>query len=326
MILLKTVLSAAELLAAAAAAVSLCSCGSETASSRDFVFDTYSQITVCGQDAEDALESVGNALEELSEAFELCYSTEAAELPDNEAYRDCFDKAKALNEVYGDGVNVACGALTGLWGISTPNPRVPSDGEIAEAMGKITCERYGDFSDGMKLDFGAVAKGYACDRAYELLKGTETEYAVVSLSSTTLLYGEKPDGTDFKIGVTDPLSGEGYVGIISTEAAFASTSGGYERYFEAQGKRYCHILDMDTGRPAETDLISVTVTVPADTPNGGIMSDFLATLIYIDGSEDLEKWLDCGDIEVVAVRDDGAVHSSCKGFELDESGVYFYGE
>lgn len=313
-------------LLSAACMTAFCSCGSETVSSESFVFDTYSRVTVCGQDAEDVLKSVGNALEEFSGAFELCYGTEASELPDNEAYRDCFDKAKALNEVYGDGVNVACGALTELWGISTPDPRVPSDEEIAEAMGKITCERYGDFPDGMKLDFGAVAKGYACDRAYEFLESTETEYAVVSLSSTTLLYGEKPDGTDFKIGVTDPLTGEGYMGIIGTEAAFASTSGGYERYFEAQGERYCHILDMNTGRPAETDLISVTVTVPADTPNGGIMSDFLATLIYIGGSEELDKWLDCGDIEVVAVRDDGAVYSSCKGFELDESGGYHYGK
>lgn len=314
------------ILFAAVSAAALCSCAPSAVSSQDFVFDTYSSVSVSGRDAEDALESVVSSFKELSGAFELCYGTEAAELPDNEAYRDCFDKTKALNEVYGDGVNVACGALTGLWGISTPNPRVPSGGEIADAMGKITCERYGDFPDGMKLDFGAVAKGYACDRAYELLKSTETEYAVASLSSTTLLYGEKPDGTDFKIGITDPLTGEGYVGIITTEAAFASTSGGYERYFEAQGKRYCHILDMNTGRPADTDLISVTVTVPADTLNGGIMSDFLATLIYIGGSGELNKWLDCGDIEVVAVREDGAVYSSCKGFELDEGGGYYYGE
>lgn len=314
-------------LAAAAISVAavLCSCSGGTASSQSFVFDTYSRLTVSGKDAENTLNDLEASLEEMSGAFEACYGTDAAKLPQNGIYKDCFDKTRTLNALYGNEINVSCGALTELWGISTPNPRVPSEEEIAEALGNITCDSFGDFPDGLKLDFGAVSKGYACDRAYEMLKGTKTDHAVVSLSSAALMYGEKPRGESFRTGVIDPLTGKGYMGFVSSDAAFFSTSGGYERYFEAQGERYCHILDMNTGYPAETDLVSVTVIVPAETKDGGIMSDFLSTLIYIEGTAGLDKWLDSSDFEVIAVDSDGAVFSNCKGLELDESGGFYYG-
>ncbi len=321
-----TMRSITQLLLTAVFAAAMCSCASDTASSLGFSFDTYSRFTVKGNGAVDTLEAVEASMEEMSGAFDICYDTIASELPQNSVYRDCFDKAAALNALYGDEINVCCGELTELWGISGPEPRVPSEAEISAVLDRISCESFGDFPDGMKLDFGAVSKGYACDKAYEILESTETEYAVISLSSTTLLYGEKPDGERFRAGVTDPLKGSGYMGIINTEAAFVSTSGGYERYFEAQGQRYCHILDMKTGRPVQTDLVSATVIVPAGTPNGGIMSDFLATLVFIEGPDGLDKWLGCDAFEVVAADGDGAVYSSCGGFELDESGGFYYGK
>lgn len=313
---------AAAVLAAAAA---LCSCGSYSASSQGFAFDTYYRLTVDGTDSDDVLSAAEASLEEMSEAFGLCYGVSAAELPDYTIYKECFDETASLNSLYGSKINVACGALTEIWGISTPNPRVPAEREIEEAMEKINCGSWGDFSEGMKLDFGAVSKGFACDKVFELLENTGTDYAVVSLSSTTLMYGAKPREEKFRAGIVNPLTGEGYMGIIETDAAFISTSGGYERYFEAQGRKYSHILDISTGRPAETDLASATVIVPADVPDGGLMSDYLATLIYIEGTEGLDKWLDREDFRVVAVASDGAVYSSCEGLELDESGGFYYG-
>ncbi len=304
----------------------LCGCSEETANSQDFLFDTYSQLTVCGTDADNTLSALDGLLTEMSGEFALCYGTAAETLSETDLYSDCLERTRSLNAAFGDGINVRCGALTALWGISTPSPRVPSESEIADALKTVPSVNSDSSPEGMMYDFGAVSKGYACDRALELLKGTETRYAIVSLSSTTLLYGEKPGSTPFKTGITDPLTGEGYIGILNSDAAFISTSGGYERFFEADGERYCHILDMETGRPVQTDLVSVTVIIPADVPNGGIMSDFLATLIYIRGSTELDKWLSREDMGIIAADSSGMVRSSCKGFLLDESGEFFYGK
>lgn len=313
----------------AASAVLLCSCSlSETngeASLQDFVFDTYLQMTVHGNDAAQIRSGIGSLFGDMSAAFDLCYDMTANELPENELYYDCLARTQDLNRLYGDGINLFCGTLTELWGISADSPRVPSDSEIAAVMENIPDVFSENVPDGVKLDFGAVAKGYACDKAFALLEETDTECAVISLGSSILVYGSKPDGKPFRTGLTDPLDGDGYAGIIETDSAFISTSGGYERYFISEsGEKYCHIMDMTTGRPAVTDLASATVIVPSDTPNGGIMSDFLATLIFTEGSGSLNKWLARKDFEVIAIAADGRVYSNCEGFELDEGGVFYY--
>ena len=75
----------------------------------------------------------------------------------------------------------------------------------------------------------------------------------------------------------------------------ARLSGGYERYFEANGKTYCHIIDPKTGYPAETDLTTVTVFC-----DSGIESDFLSTMIFLDGSENIGKYLNSDNFKIFA--------------------------
>lgn len=314
-----------KITAAASAVIVLCSCGAENdfAENSSFFFDTYSHTIICGSNSEDTMKALTQIHTSLDTSFSLCYNTAAVQLPDDKAYGECLSSVRALTDKYGTGINVACGELTALWGISTDSPRVPAESDILEALTQIPVDD--SFTESTMLDYGAVAKGYACDKAYELLTTTETDYATVSLGSSTLLYGEKPNGK-FRAGITNPDTAEGYLGIIETDAAFISTSGGYERYFEADGKRYSHILDMETGYPAETDLTSVTVVIPAETEGGGIMSDFLSTLIYIQGTEQLDKWLSCEEFGLVAADVNGVVYTDCEGFTLDENSGYTYGK
>lgn len=301
---------------------------SETLKSQCFVFDTYSSLTICGSNAADTEKLVNEQLSEMDNLFDLCYSTEAVALPENELYSGCIAETKRLNCLYGSGINISCGALTELWGISANEPKVPADSEISDAMKLMTSTDYpentADFPKGVKLDFGAVSKGYACDRIYDMLGGTD--YAVVSFNSTTLLYGEKPGGERFRTGIVNPKTGSGYIGIAETDSAYISTSGGYERFFEADGETYCHIMDISSGRPVKTDIASVTVIVPSDTAGGGIMSDFLSTLIFTEGTQSLDKWLACKDFELIAADENGVVYSNCEGFILDRNSGFAYGK
>lgn len=314
-----------KITAAACAALTLGSCSVNYAEKphtyNDFLFDTYVNYTVGG--SEDLFNKLVSKLDfiegQLGGYYYVATKEDVKSIIRAEIGGACFEKAFALNEIYGDDINVTCGALTDLWGISTNyDPRVPDEEDIQAALDTMINSPDEDFPEGMELDFGAVSKGYACDEAFKLLKEGGAEYAVVDLSSTTLLYGKKPDGSKFRAAVTDPFSGVGYAGIIETDAAFISTSGGYERYFELDGKRYCHILDMKTGRPVETDLSSVTVILPVDAEDGGFKSDYLSTLIFIQGTESLSKWLAYEDFQVIAIDADGKIYTDCGGFTAEK--------
>lgn len=135
--------------------------------------------------------------------------------------------------------------------------------------------------DGTQLDFGAVAKGYTGDRVSALMK---EEYGVTSallnLGGNVQAIGRKPDGTPWRIGIRDPY-GEDMLGTLEVEDAAVITSGGYERFFAGEdGTIYWHIIDPSTGYPADSGLLSVTVT-----GQEGTVCDALSTALFVMGAD-----------------------------------------
>ena len=94
------------------------------------------------------------------------------------------------------------------------------------------------------------------DQCDAILKEGHADAAVLNLGGTVKLYGKKPDGKRFSVGVADPDNPAGYFGYLSCEDGVVATSGGYERYFERDGKRYIHILDPATAKPVENGIQS----------------------------------------------------------------------
>lgn len=162
---------------------------------------------------------------------------------------------------------------------------------------------------GMMLDLGAVGKGYGCDMAAEYLKGTDAAGACVALGGSIVVYGSKPDGTAWKVGVKDPRAGEGTtMGVISFgdgETAFVSTSGDYEKYFEQDGRRYHHILDPRTGYPAWNGTIAATVVC-----DNGLTSDALSTLCMLMDKDKAMKTIQEYGAEAVIIDEDKNVYVS----------------
>lgn len=309
---------------AAAVLTLLCSCAPERTSAEFYAFDTYCGITLYGGEKE--LSSLRGFMEDMSGQFRDAYGADANTLT-GEYISECARLSRDLSKEMGGDLNVTCGALTELWGISTDNPSVPSQEDINRAL-ETLCGDFDSLSqlpDGTRLDLGASSKGYACGKAAELLEGSEVSCAVVSLGSSTLLYGEKPDKTAFRAAVKNPEAPSEYLGIIETPAAYISTSGGYERFFEQDGVKYSHILSTKTGRPVETDLTSVTVIVPYGTENGGILSDMLATAVYSGGTAELGRYLSSEEYLIIAADGEKRVYTS-EGVDLtlyENSGFTF---
>ena len=183
--------------------------------------------------------------------------------------------------------DLTVGRISRLWNIGEENEKVPSEKEIKEALKTVGTDKVQaqghtlTASEGTLLDLGAIGKGFACDLIYTYLSDTEAEGAIVSVGGSIVAYGKyNAKGDKWRIAITHPRKADEYLGVISLDEGFVSTSGDYERYFEKDGKRYHHILDATTGYPSESGLISVTVVAES-----GIMSDALSTACLLVGEK-----------------------------------------
>ena len=174
-------------------------------------------------------------------------------------------------------------------------------GKVSLDGDKVTLEK------GATLDLGATGKGIGCDVVSDFLK-TQTDVSGMILNlggSSVMAYGEKPDGSDWKVALTDPRDPEGdYLSAITlNEGEFLSTSGDYEKYFIEDGKRYHHILDPKTGYPVWNGLDSVTVIC-----DSGLFADGLSTACFVLGMDDALKLLEKYNADAAFVDEDKNIY------------------
>jgi thiamine biosynthesis lipoprotein len=154
-----------------------------------------------------------------------------------------------------------------LWGFLGGPKRVPSQEEIAQALASVGPEKL-QFDAAHKtvhfttpqtrIDLGGIAKGYAVDRVAEGLARAGVRDALVDLSGNMFAIGHAAGKPDWVVGVRDPFGKNSHLGTIHLNGDAVSTSGNYEQFMDANGKRYGHIIDPRTGWPAD-GLASVTV-------------------------------------------------------------------
>ena len=218
------------------------------------------------------------------------------------------------------------------WGFTTGEYKVPDEKTLAELARRIDYTAVTvdgntvKLPEGVMIDLGAVAKGYLADEAGRIAAESGADGAVLNLGGTVKLFGKKPDGTEFGIGIADPGSPAAYFGILSLDEGVISTSGGYERYFELDGKRYIHILDPNTATPVDNGVLSVTAVT-----DEGVYADALSTALFVMGEEKAaDFYRKHGDFEYLMLTADGRVmiseglskrFSLCEGYGFSVSVV-----
>jgi len=182
------------------------------------------------------------------------------------------------------------GPLVKTWNIGTDYAAVPSQEKINKALSLIDYKKVkiNDADNtvylattGMKLDLGAVAKGYAADEIIKIISKHDITRAIVDLGGNIYAYGDKAPGTDWTIGIRDPETQQGNA-IISIQVKNKSvvTSGIYERFFEENGKKYHHILNTKTGYPEDNELMSVSIITSVS-----MLGDALSTSTFLLGTD-----------------------------------------
>ena len=153
----------------------------------------------------------------------------------------------------------------------------------------------------MAVDLGSVGKGAACDAAVRAYEEAGAKAAIIAVGGSVGVYGEKSSGKPWSVAVRDP-NGDGSLGSVTLAEGFVSTSGSYEKYFEQDGVLYHHLLDPETGYPAESGLVSVTVVAKS-----GVLSDALSTACFVLGREDGMKLLEEFDAEGIFINSDNNI-------------------
>lgn len=185
--------------------------------------------------------------------------------------------------------DVTCRPLVELWREAGKRGRPPSESELADARAASNWELIELGNTGAtkrrataRVDLGGIAKGWAIDRAAEVLRRAGLSGGMVDVGGDLVCFGTPPQGDCWSVEVKHPL-GPGHMATLRIPGGAVCTSGGYARFTEIAGKRYSHIIDPRTGRPAEAAL-SVTV-VAAD----AVTADVWATALSVLGPDGLEQ-------------------------------------
>ena len=280
-----------------------------------FAMDTLMSVKLWGGEAATSdisaeinrLEALLSATRETSVLSQL-NAAGSAELSGDTA--SLLAQALALSERTGGTFDPTVYPLVEAWGFPSKEYRVPDRTELDTLLSCVgTKHVHFDGSAvtldaGTRLDLGGIAKGYAAQCCAELLKEKGVEAAILSLGGNVQTVGSKPDGSAWVVGIADPSAPSQAIAVLTFEGSMALvTSGAYQRYFEEDGVIYHHILDPQTGLPADSGLSSVTVLA-----EDGTLADGLSTALFVMGLEEGTRfWRESNDFEAVFLTSEGKI-------------------
>ncbi|MCI7472331.1 MAG: FAD:protein FMN transferase [Clostridiales bacterium] len=287
-----------------------------------FSMDTVMSIRVYNDNGEDAIQAARQEIERLDKLLSRTdpnsqisllnsHAGDGTLLPLDLEVADLLFFSKSVSHLLPGCFDITIAPVMDAWGFTKEEQHVPSADTLAAAMALVNSDgliienassaRLGQA--GMEVDLGAVAKGFAAGQADAVLREHGVTSALLDLGGNVTAIGSKLDGSAWQVAVKDPKSTAEALCVLSLADQTASTSGGYERYFEENGQIYHHIIDPKNGYPADSGLLSVTVVSPDH-----MLADALSTTLFVAGPEQaLDFWRSRDDFELVLCTQDNRV-------------------
>lgn len=317
----------------------LTACGKEPLyQEQGYVFGTLVEVSVYGADEAKAKQGVATVMQEFQRLHELLHAWKPSALSE---LNTAFAQGKAvtvtseieamlldatqLAEQSGGLFNPAIGGLVKLWGFHADEfkPALPDEKKRAALVAAHPRMREISFlshrasttassrNPAVQLDLGGYAKGYALDRAAALLKQQGIHNALINIGGNVLALGTH-GSRSWRVGIQHPRKPGPLATLELHDGEAIGTSGDYQRYFELDGKRYCHLIDPRNGQPAQG---VQAVTVLTRGARAGVLSDASSKPLFIAGASGTAErgaWLTAARqmqlSEALLIDADGTVH------------------
>lgn len=341
------------LLPALVLALALSACGEEEpAQAEIFAMDTVMTLTAYGKNGEQAvnetrqeIQRLDRLLDRTESSSEISQLNERGSAAVSSEVFSLIQSAVTYGSATGHAFDITVAPVVSAWGFTTDHYQVPDQATLSTLLRHVDSDQLtllagedgGTVALGQDqtIDLGGIAKGYTSDRAEAIFRAAGVESGSISLGGNVYVQGSKPDGSLWRVAVQDPQNSSAAAVVLELSDAYAVTSGGYQRYFDQDGKRYHHIIDPATGFPSDSGLLSVTVVAPAngDTdgtqPGNGTMCDAFSTALFVMGEEKALDFWRSGDyaFDLVLVTGDGRVvvtEGLADSFEQSEGSGYAY--
>lgn len=242
----------------------------------EFAFDTAIKIDVFSGGSERILDKVIDIIKDVedrmsyySEKGELRYVNDSPADVEIEISNELFEVLNIAQDVYiasGGKFDVAIGELTELWRQYAAKKMPPNEEEIANVLKEqgfnniiLMNNHIIKTNPHVKIDLGGIAKGYAADLVCRFLQDSNVTRAILNFGGNLVLLNSE-NGEPFHIGIQDPFGEKNiFFAVLKVQEGSVVTSGDYERFYELDGKKYHHIVDVENGFPVDNTLTSVTV-------------------------------------------------------------------
>jgi thiamine biosynthesis lipoprotein len=296
---------------------------------------TKFEIVAYGQDRVRLQEAINAAFEEIdrldhqmsnySETSELTYINRTAARREVIVDKELFDFLKRsvdYSRATDGAFDITVGPLMKAWGFFKGQGRVPKLDELSAVLSQVgyrhikldEARRTIRFDrEGVEIDLGGIAKGYAVDRAAAILRDSGVSSALITSGSSSICaIGAPPKQAAWRVAVSDPLERSREVATLELKDASISTSGCHEKTFELGGKTYCHIMDPRTGQPVDA-ILSATILTPS-----GVDAEVFSKALMVLGVEKAKELLQ-GRKDVRAMiffrQADGSLNSTKLNFD-----------
>jgi len=277
-----------------------------------YVFGTLVEISIQGETEEKARRVAAQVLKDFDQLHHMLHAWEPGALERMNAILAQAPARASISpgiapiiedatrySVQSEGLfNPAIGNLVRLWGFHSDTfaPRLPEKAEIERLvaadprMTDVVMEglQFYGTNPAVRIDLGGYAKGYALDLAATYLRSQEVKNALVNIGGNILALGRHGD-RPWRVGIQHPRKAGAIASLELADGEAIGTSGDYQRYFELDGRRYCHLIDPRTGWPAQG---VQAVTVLARGEKAGTLSDVASKPPFIAGASGWRRMAD----------------------------------
>lgn len=269
------------------------------------VFGTVYSITYSNSDNQDLSQQITDALDAVNNSLSM-FNKESviSKINNNQPvvldslFLTVWEKGQYVSRCTDGAFDMTVAPLVDLWGFGLKN-REKVESVAVDSVRQYVGYELAVLTDGvisksypeMRIDAGAIAKGYACDVVADTLEAYGCTDFCIEIGGELVVKGVNPKGANWHIAINKPLEDSLCLNreiqdVIELTNCGMATSGNYRNYYEMDGKKYSHTIDPRTGYPVQHSLLSATIVAP-----DCMTADAWATACMVGGLENAKVWV-----------------------------------